>query len=86
MTVTDPALAAAWDAVHAATPPGWQVGRPYRHEERGGAWEQYAWFPSGRARGARPAKEWIAVGETEEACLREMARCLEELGQGRWPE
>ena len=83
--MADPALVAAWDAVYAATPAGWQVGRPYRHEERGGAWEQYAWLPSGKARGGRPRKEWTAVGETEEACLREMARCLEELGNGRWP-
>lgn len=82
MTSTDPALAAAWDELHAATPPGWQVGRPYFHDE-GDHWEQYAWLPSGRARGTGPKKEWIAVGATEVECVREMTRCLVELGQGR---
>ena len=77
-------LEAAWDEVHAATPPGWQVGRPYLHDERR-CWEQYAFLPSGRARGGRPKKDWIAVGDTEVACVREMARCLRELGADRWP-
>jgi hypothetical protein len=74
--VTD--LAAAWDAVHEATPPGWQVGRGYYHDERG-VWEQCAWLPSGRARGSGPEKDWIAVGATEVECVREMACCLREL-------
>lgn len=79
------ALAAAWDALHAATPPGWQVGRPYHHDERG-CWEQYAWLPTLRAGGGRPRKEWTAIGATEAGVVVEMARCLGEIGQGRWPE
>lgn len=78
-------LEEAWAELHAATPPGWRVGRPYRHEERG-AWEQYAWLPSSRAGGAGPKRDWIAVGATEVACVREMTRCLLALGEGRWPE
>ena len=32
------------------------------------------------------SREWIAVGATEVECVREMARCLVELGEGRWPK
>lgn len=85
MTATDPALAASWDQLHSALPPGWQVGRPMYHDERR-TWEQYAWLPSGKVRGGKPRKEWTAVGATEVECVKEMARCLAELGQGRWPE
>ncbi len=45
--MTDPALVDAWDALHAATPKGWQVGRPYNHDERN-VWEQNAFQPSRR--------------------------------------
>lgn len=83
--MTDPALVAAWEALHAATPKGWRVGRPYRHDERR-TWEQYAFLPTLRAGGGRPRKEWIAVGATEAECVAEMARCLVEIGEGRWPE
>jgi len=34
-------LEAAWDQVHAANTTGWQVGRPYFHDERR-CLEQYA--------------------------------------------
>jgi hypothetical protein len=35
---------AAWSELHAATPPGWQVGRPtYRVEQR--QWALYTWRP-----------------------------------------
>ncbi len=67
---------------NAALPRGWQVGGPYREDERG-AWEQYAWLPSGSAHGGRPKQEWIAVGATEAECVAEMARRLPELEQGR---
>lgn len=83
MTATDPALATAWD--QPALPKGWQVGRPYRHNSRS-EWELYAWLPTLRAGGGRPRKDWIATGDTEVECLREMARCLVELGDGRWPK
>lgn len=82
--MNDPDLAAAWDELHAAAPKGWVVGRPYHHDERRTR-EQHAFIPSGRSRGGAPRKEWIAVGATELACVREIARCLRELDEGRWP-
>lgn len=30
--------------------------------------------------------EWTAVGQTEVECVREMARCLREIGNGRVPK
>lgn len=77
-------LESAWDEVHAANTMGWQVGRPYLHEERG-AWEQYAFDPSERPEVGKRSREWIAVGRTEVECVREMAYCLRELEDGRWP-
>ncbi len=41
-------LDAAWEAVHAALPVGWYVGRPSYHDERD-EWLQYAFHPSERA-------------------------------------
>lgn len=84
MTATDPELAAAWDAVHEANTMGWQVGRAYLHDEAG-CWEQYAFDPKERPVVGKRSREWIAVGATEVACVREMARCLTELAAGRWP-
>jgi hypothetical protein len=75
---------AAWDEVHAANTLGWQVGRPYLHDERD-RWEQYAFDPWERPSGGMRSREWIAVGTTEVGCLSEMARCLQELREGRWP-
>lgn len=83
--MTEQNLATAWSAVHAALPKGWRVGRPYLHDERK-VWEMYAWLPTLRAGGGRPRKDWIATGATEAECVAEMARCLRELGEGRWPE
>ncbi len=69
-----------------STPPtqGWQVGRPYCMT-RPGRWEQYAFDPTERPSAGKRSREWIAVGATEVACVREMARCLRELREGRWP-
>ena len=41
MTLND-----AWAELHAATPPGWYVGRP--GQRHGGQWEQYALTDVGR--------------------------------------
>jgi hypothetical protein len=41
-------LEAAWDALLAATPTGWYVGRPSYHDERD-EWLLYAFDPSERA-------------------------------------
>ncbi len=55
-------LESAWDDVHAANTMGWQVGRPYFHNERQ-CWEHYAFDPTerGNSDGNR-SREWIAVG------------------------
>jgi hypothetical protein len=37
----------AYDELLAATPPGWWVGRPMRHDERN-EWQMYAFDPSER--------------------------------------
>lgn len=77
--VTDPALAAAWDELRAALPPGWIANRPsHHHEDR--SWHLYAYDPSERPKVGRRSREATAVGETEAACVRAMARIL--AGQG----
>ncbi|MDQ3493426.1 MAG: hypothetical protein M3452_09240, partial [Chloroflexota bacterium] len=70
--------------VHDATPPGWQVGRPYYHVERR-QWVQYSFDPSERPVVGLRSREWTAVSATEVECVREMARCLREIGEGRAP-
>ncbi len=74
----------AWDETPRRHAAGWYVGQPSYHDERN-EWVMYAFDPSERAvMGKRP--EWTAVAPTEEAVLREMARCLGEVGEGRWPK
>lgn len=68
--------------LHAATPPGWYVGRPMYHDERG-QWQMYAFDPSERAVMSLRSREWTAVAATEEGVVSEMARCLCEIGAGR---
>ncbi len=68
-----------------ATPKGWYVGRPSYHNERR-QWHQYAFDPSERPNVGLRSREWTAVASTEEAVVREMARCLRELGEGRVPK
>ncbi len=82
LTLTD--LEAAWNAVHDATPAGWHVGRPSYHNERD-EWLMYAFDPSERAKVGIRSREWTARAESEEAVVREMARCLAELREGRPP-
>ena len=83
--MTDPELAAAWDEVHAANTMGWQVGRPYFHDELD-TWEQYAFDPKERPKVGKRSREWTAIGPTEVECVRETAYCLRELAAGRWPK
>ena len=75
--------AAAWEAVHAAKPPGWYVGHP--GQRYGGQWAVYAYDTTEKAQVGRRTREWTAVGATEAECLLEMARCLREIGLGRVP-
>jgi hypothetical protein len=78
-------LEAAWDEVHAANTMGWQVGRPYFHDEIDW-WEQYAFDPKEKPKVGKRSREWTAIGKTDVECVREMAYCLRELREGRWPK
>jgi hypothetical protein len=75
----------AWAEVHAATPPGWQVGRP-AFDERRGEWSLYAWDATERVEVNRSSREWTAVHPTQTGVLRAMARCVREIGAGRIPK
>jgi len=75
---------ATYETVHDATPAGWYVGRPAHYDERR-QWDQYAFDPSERPVVGLRSREWTAVTESEEAVVREMTRCLRELGEGRAP-
>jgi hypothetical protein len=69
----------------AVLPAGWYVGRPSYHPERD-EWLLYAFDPSERAVVGVRSREWTAVAATDEGVMREMARCLRELGAGRAPK
>lgn len=77
-------LEAAWQQMHAAMPPGWVLGRPSYHDERRG-WILYAYARSERPRMGQRSREWTAVAGTEVGVVCEMARCLREIREGRWP-
>ncbi len=72
----------AWDELHAAKPPSWWVGSPSYHDERR-EWLLYAYHPSERAVVGVRRREWTAIADTEEAVVREVARCLREIAAGR---
>jgi hypothetical protein len=46
----------------------------------------YAYDPSERAKVGIRSREWEVEGPTEEYVVREMARCLREIGAGRVPK
>ncbi len=46
----------------------------------------YAFDPSERAKVGIRSREWTAVAATEEGVVREMARCLAEIKEGRAPK
>ena len=78
-------LEAAWATVHENTPEGWYVGRP-GWEDRYRQWSMFAFDPSEKAVEGGRERQWIAVGQTELDCVRDMARCLGESKAGRWPK
>jgi len=78
-------LEGAWDALHASMPAGWQIGRPSEHPERH-EWALYAYDPRERPRVGVRSREWIAKASTELGVVREMARCLGEIAEGRAPK
>ena len=54
------------------------------HPERN-EWSMCAFDPSEKPVVGKRSREWTAVGPTELRCVQEMARCLGELREGRWP-
>ena len=77
-------LEAAWDELHDVVPAGWVVGRPMLREELH-VWEQYAYRPKEKHDAGKRKDEWLATAPTEAGCVAEMARCLREICEGRWP-
>jgi hypothetical protein len=75
----------AYDKLLEATPLRWFVGRPSFHHERN-EWQIYAFDPAERPVMGHRRREWTAIAQTEEDVVREMARCLSELGAGRVPK
>jgi hypothetical protein len=75
----------AWYDLHDAKPEGWFIGRPYHYPDRG-TWEQYAFDPTELAHDGVRSREWTAVGLTELEVIRELARCLRLIREGRVPE
>lgn len=67
---------------------GWTVGRPSLHDDVRGAehWEQWSYDPREKPKAGKRSREWTAVGRTEVECVREMARCLREISEGRVPQ
>jgi hypothetical protein len=47
--------------------------------------EQYAYDPTGIPVNGKCDREWTAVAQTEVGVVRELARCLAEIGEGHWP-
>lgn len=68
-----------------AVPPGWFVGRPTFHEERG-VWVQYAFDTTERPRPGKPrTRDWETEAPTQERCIKSMAYSLREIATGRVP-
>lgn len=78
-------LEEAWAELHDASATlRWFVGHPAYEERRGDVpWSQYAFDPTEKPKVGQRSREWTAVGQTEVECVREMARCLREFGEGR---
>ncbi len=75
----------AWGEVYAVLPAGWTVTRPTYHLESGGYWVAYC--RDTRYRKDKPTPPfWEAMGPTEADSLRELARCIGELVEGRAPK
>ena len=77
-------LPVAYQALYDATPPDWHVGQVTRL--RNGTWAVRAFDTSDVISRGRRSREWTAVGQTEAECVREMARCLREISEGRVPK
>lgn len=78
-------LEVAWVEVHAATPPGWFVGRP--GQRHGGQWAMYAFDQTEKAYIGKRSREWT-VGRTDRGGLRQGDGAVREREsvQGRVPK
>ena len=75
-------LEVAWIDLHEANAKlRWFVGKPAYEPRRQVGWSQYAFNTRERPSAGRRTEEWTAVGPTEVACVRAMARCLREIGE-----
>jgi len=74
-----------WERLHDATPSRWAVGQPAFEPHRAVPRSQYAFDSNERPKVGHRTREWTATGETEGACLEEMARCLAEMKEGKVP-
>ena len=48
-------------------------------------WSMYAFDPTEKPKVGHRSREWTAIGPTEARVVREMARCLREISEGRVP-
>jgi hypothetical protein len=46
----------------------------------------YTFDQTEKAHIGRRSREWTAVGNIEDECIREMARCVREISEGRVPK
>lgn len=76
---------AAWDALHDPTRRGWYVGRPSYHGERR-KWASLRLQPLREAGHRLRRRKWMAIAESDEAVVREMAGCLREIGRRNVPK
>jgi hypothetical protein len=80
-------LEAAWVELHEANAAlGWFVGKPAYEPRLAVPWSQYAFDPKERPKVGHRTREFTAIGPTEAHCVREMARCLREISEGRVPK
>jgi hypothetical protein len=77
-------LEGPWDAIRAATPTEWFVGRPSYRAERD-QWTMYVIDPGQPPDMGARFREWTAAALTEVGVLRKMARCLRAISEGRTP-
>ena len=79
--MTDLDLSTALDELHAAIVRlGWFVG--LQDSAMVALWAIYAFDPQEKSHIGKRSREWTVVGQMEEECVLEMARCLRELGEG----
>jgi hypothetical protein len=78
-------LEVAWAELHEVNASlGWYVGMPVLRTPRRMA--ALAFDQTERPKVRRRSREWTAIAPTQERVVREMARCLREISEGRVPK